>query len=85
MAESTPEWLRNRGCRLEHAASGRSWLVYLGNEPQYRLTPIPVGGKFGCEVVQTINGRHLERNNTYPTQEEAVRGGLEDLRKALGW
>ena len=50
-----------------------------------RLTPFPVAGKFGCQVVQTINGRRLDRQEVFATPHEAVRGGLDALRKALGW
>jgi hypothetical protein len=49
------------------------------------LVPFPVAGKHGCIVEQTVNGKRLESKNTYASQEEALRGGLEDLRKALGW
>jgi hypothetical protein len=83
MALTTPEWLTRHGgeLRVNHAA----WIVYFDKEPQYRLTAIPVAGKFGCEVMQTINGKREESSGTYPSAEDAIRGGLEDLRKALGW
>ena len=47
--------------------------------------PIPAGGKHACRVSQTVNGRRLDVGATFPTTEDAVRGGLEDLRKTLGW
>jgi hypothetical protein len=83
MTVSTPDWLSRHGAELR--AERDSWVVFFDREPQYRLTPVPAAGKFACEVMQTINGRRLEGSGTYPTVEEAVRGGLEDLRKALGW
>ncbi len=82
---TTPDWLAKRGGVLQPSATGSSWLVLLDNSPQYRLVPVPAAGKYGCEVIETVNGRRLERNGTYPSREDAIRGGLEDLRKALGW
>ena len=36
------------------------------------LRPIPVQGKFGSLVEQTVNGKRLESKTVYPTAEEAV-------------
>jgi hypothetical protein len=85
MPVSTPDWLQRHDGRLEASKNGQSWLVYLGGEPQYLLMPTPAKGKFSCRVAQTINGKRLDGDGTYPTMEDAVRGGLDDLRKALGW
>ena len=85
MAVTTPEWLAKRGCQLCQAEADHSWFVILDNEPQYRLMPVPAAGKYSCQVVQTVNGRRLDSGGTYPSAEDAVRGGLEELRKALGW
>jgi hypothetical protein len=57
----------------------------LDDEPQYELRAIPVAGKLGCRVEQTVNGKRLESNTVYPSADDALRGGLEDLRKTLGW
>jgi hypothetical protein len=85
MPLTTPDWLAHHDCRLEPAGSEKSYLVLIDNKPQYLLVPIPLGGKVGCAVTQTINGKRLDGGGTYPTQEDAIHGGLEDLRKALGW
>jgi hypothetical protein len=85
MAQTAPEWLTKRGGALRSGVDGRSWFVYFAGAPQYEVTPVPVKGKLGCEIRQTINGRRLDCAGPYATAEEAVRGGLEDLRKALGW
>jgi hypothetical protein len=85
MAVSTPEWLALHGGDLRPSKDGRSYVVYLAGEPQYVLTPVPARGAFSCRVAQTINGKRLDGGETCATPEEAVRGGLEDLRKALGW
>jgi hypothetical protein len=82
---TTPEWLAKRGGVLQPSTKPGTWLVLLENSPQYRLVTIPAGSTYGCEVTQTINGRRLEGSGTYPTFDDALRGGLEDLRKALGW
>ena len=85
MAVSTPDWLTQRSVHLQESKNGLSWLVYLDKEPQYLLMAVPVKGQFGCRITQTINGRRLDSTGTYATRDDAARGGLEDLRKALGW
>ncbi len=85
MAISVPEWLAKRGGGLRPNSDPRIWLVTFRGEAQYRLTPVPVGGQFGCAVTQTINGKRIPCAATAATEEEAVRAGLEALRQALGW
>jgi hypothetical protein len=85
MAVTTPDWLTRHSGEVRGSRDAHSWLVYFGGEPQYLLQPLPAAGQFSCRVSQTINGRRLDGGAVYPTQEDAVRGGLEDLRKALGW
>jgi hypothetical protein len=85
MAIATPDWLKERGGDLAPAYDRRTWLVLLNGSPQYKLTPVPANGRFSCQVVQTVNGKRLDKGATYPTAEDAVRGGLEELRAALGW
>ncbi|MBY0523907.1 MAG: hypothetical protein K2R98_10945 [Gemmataceae bacterium] len=80
-----PEWLTRRGASMRQGINERSWFVYFAGQPQYEVTPMPVKGKFGCEIRQTINGKRLDGQGMYPTSEEALRGGLEELRKTLGW
>ena len=81
----TPDWITKRGGDMWVNADASNWVVFLNSEPQYMLTPCPAAGKFMCQVKQTNNGKRLESGNTYPGLEDAVRGGLEDLRKVLGW
>jgi hypothetical protein len=85
MTTTTPDWLTRRGVNLQASKDGLSWLVYLGKEPQYLLMAVPVKGQYGCRITQTINGRRLDSGATYTSVEAALQGGLEDLRKALGW
>jgi hypothetical protein len=85
MAVATPAWLAMRSGQFQPGAVGQSWLVFLAGEPQYRLAPVPAGGKYSCQVTQTTNGKRLDRGATFPTREDALKGGLEDLRQTLGW
>jgi hypothetical protein len=85
MTVTTPDWLTRRGVHLQASQDGLSWLVYLNKEPQYLLMAVPVKGQFGCRITQTINGRRLDSGATYPSVDAALQGGLEELRKALGW
>jgi hypothetical protein len=82
---ATPDWLAKRGGMLQPSTQVGTWLVSLDGSPQYRLVPVPAAGKYSCQVTQTVNGRRLEGSGTYPSIEDAIRGGLADLRKALGW
>lgn len=82
---TAPEWLTQRNGSLRPAVDGESWVVIFANEPQYVVTPVPVAGKYGSRVKQTINGRIVPTQGTFAAAEEAIRAGLEDLRKALGW
>ncbi len=85
MTVAAPEWLTLRRCELHVSQNGHSWTVYLNGEPQYTLVPVPAGGRYSCNVTQTNNGKRLDTGGVHATLEEAARGGLEDLRKALGW
>jgi hypothetical protein len=85
MMVTTPDWLARHGGELRASKDGHSWTVYFAGEPQYLLLPVPAGGQFSCRVTQTVNGKRLDGPTTSPTPEDAVRGGLEDLRKTLGW
>ncbi len=85
MSLTTPDWLTRHGGELRPGTAGYSWLVVFDGAPQYKLAAAPAGGKFGCHITQTINGRRVESTCSGASAEEAVRAGLEDLRKALGW
>jgi hypothetical protein len=85
MAIPAPDWLTKHGCTIRPGVNGQSWFVLLDGEPQYELRPTPASGEYSCTVTQTVNGRHLEKGGKYPSAEDAVRGGLEELRQALGW
>jgi hypothetical protein len=82
---NVPEWLTKRGGTLRPGIDGRSWFVCFDGQPQYEVTPIPAAGKFACEIRQTINGKRLDGKGTYPSSNDAIGAGLEELRNVLGW
>jgi hypothetical protein len=85
MAVSTPDWLTRHGGDLRCNPDGLSCAVYFGIDLEYLLGVFPVKGQHSCRVKQTINGKHLESGTPHATVDDALRGGLEDLRLALGW
>jgi hypothetical protein len=85
MTVTAPEWLTRRGGGLERGSNGIIWFVMFSGQPQYSLTPVPVGEEFGCAIKQTINGLRVASASKAATAEKAVQAGLEDLRQALGW
>ena len=85
MSVTAPEWLTRRGGRLQMASDKATWFVMFGDEAQYALQPVPVGGEYGCAIRETINGRRIDSTSKAPSPEAAVQAGLEDLRQALGW
>ncbi len=82
---TNPDWLAQHGGEARVSKDGRSATVYLGGEPQYLLMLAPTTGRFGCKVVQSNNGKRLDGGAAFPSPDAAFQGGLEDLRKALGW
>lgn len=85
MAVTAPDWLSSRGGSILESRDGHSWSVHLRGEPQYLLEPLPAQGKFSCRILQTINGKRLDGGGTWASHEEALKGGLEELRNSLGW
>jgi hypothetical protein len=81
---NAPDWLTRRGGVLRPGV-GNSWYVVFDREPQYALRVVPAGGKHTCLVTQTVSGKRLDKGMVFATAEEALRGGLEELRQALGW
>jgi hypothetical protein len=80
-----PDWLTQRGASLKLSTDRVTWFVLFGHEPQYALVPRPAENRFECCTRQTINGELIPSTALYPTSEEALRGGLDELRKHLGW
>ena len=85
MPVTAPEWLTRRGGSLKLASDRRTWYVLLSGEPQYAVVERPVADRFVAFVKQVNSGKPIESTSTAGSPEEAVRAGLEDLRKVLGW
>lgn len=82
---TAPPWLTQRGGELKLGSDRSTWYVVFDKKPHYGLVSVPAGSTFGCVIKQTENGTRIDSPGTHPTAEAAVAGGLEDLRKALGW
>jgi hypothetical protein len=82
---SPPEWLTRHDGSLRLGADARTWFVYVAGEPHYKVVPSSAAGRFTCQVLQTENGSRLDQGAAYATVDDAVRGGLEELRVYLGW
>jgi hypothetical protein len=82
---STPDWLARHDGSMKLAPDGRTWLAFFDGEPHYKLLPAPAKGGFTCRVCQMENGKCVDKGQTYPTADDALRGGLEELRVFLGW
>lgn len=82
---ATPEWLRKRGGELKLGSDGGTWFALIGGQPLYSLTTTPVGAQHGPVIRQTNNGRRFESTGVFPSTDTAIEGGLEELRKTLGW
>ncbi|HEY1375313.1 MAG TPA: hypothetical protein VGF55_00880 [Gemmataceae bacterium] len=82
---TTPDWLTRHESSLRQAPDGHTWLVYFDGAPHYKLKPAPAAGRHTCAIEQTENGKRIDKGETYPTADDALRGGLEGLRSHLGW
>jgi hypothetical protein len=82
---TAPDWLSKREAKLRPGPGGRGVFVEFAGIPQYRLDVRPAVGTFTCEVTQAVNGRRVDNGTTYPTADEALSGGLNQLREKLGW
>jgi len=81
---TAPPWLATRG-ELQRGPNQQTWNVLFNGSPQYRLTATPAKGKFTCVVMQSVNGRRIDRGLEYADIDAAISGGLEELRESLGW
>jgi hypothetical protein len=82
---TTPDWLARHDGELRQAPDRGTWLAVFDGAPHYKLIPAPATGRFTCAVAQTENGKRVDKNQTYVTADDALRGGLEELRAYLGW
>ncbi len=82
---NTPSWLELRNASIRPGLNGSTQLILLSGHPQYKMVAVPAVGKFTCVITQTNNGKRLDGQKTYNNEEEALNGGLEELREKLGW
>ena len=82
---TAPDWLVKRGGAVKLGSDGQTWYVLFAGRPDYSLVASPVTGKFGCTIRQTISGLRIKSTGTFATKDDAIGGGLTDLRRALGW
>ncbi|MBX9677260.1 MAG: hypothetical protein K2X38_00765 [Gemmataceae bacterium] len=82
---NAPQWLTQRLGSLKLGTDNRTWYVIFDGKPHYKLATIPAGNAFSCSVHQTENGVRIPSEAIQPNSDAALAGGLEDLRKSLGW
>ena len=86
MPPTTPEWLTKRDGALTPGLRDFITVVAIGGQPNYRLEVRPAGGQFTCGVTQSVNGKRLDDGLARSaTPDEALSGGLDQLRSYLGW
>jgi len=82
---TTPDWLKTHNGELKPSRDGKSWTVFFAGLPQYLIEPLPAKGKYTCRVTHMVNGKRIESEALYNSKHEAALGGLEDVRRKLGW
>lgn len=80
-----PEWLAKRGGGISPGLRDYSLFILINGSPLYYLEARPAKGRFICVIEQTANGRRLDDGTIFSTPEEAIVGGIEQLRAHLGW
>ena len=85
MTIAVPDWIKTRNGDLKPSKDGHSWTVWFAGQPQYLLEPLPAKGKFACRILQTNNGKRLDKDGVWDSKEAALQGGLTGLREVLGW
>ena len=85
IAMTAPDWLTKHDGALKPGVRDHMQFVLIGGAPQYKLEVRPATGTFICAVQQSNNGKRLDDATTYPTEDAALAGGLEQLRSKLGW
>jgi hypothetical protein len=85
-ATTAPDWLSKRGGAIKRDVRPETRFVLVGGEPLYKLEVRPAAGRFACAVSNSNNGARLDDGAAiYANPEEALAGGLEQLRRSLGW
>jgi hypothetical protein len=81
-----PDWLARRGGAIQAGIHPETRFVLIGGEPLYKLEVRPAAGRFACAVTNSANGSRIDDAATrYENFNDAVAGGLGQLRETLGW
>ncbi len=80
-----PHWLSKRNAEIKPSANGKSWLLYQGGQFLWVIGVLPADGKFSNKIMDSINGKQIQKGNVYETELEAMEGGLMELKAHLGW
>jgi len=82
---AVPDWLARRDGAVQPGVQPETRFVLIDGEPLYKLEVRPAEGRYTRAVTETANGHRLDSPNTYGTFDEALGGGLSQLRDRLGW
>lgn len=81
----TKEWLNKRNAEIRPSANGHSWLLYQGGKFIYMIGALPADGKFTNKIMESNNGNQIQKGKIFESINEALEGGLTELRDHLGW
>jgi hypothetical protein len=84
-APAVPDWLKSHDGDVRPSKDGHTLWIYLIGEPLYLIEPLPAAGQFSCRVTLTNNGQRVDAKGPFRTRLDAFQGGLDELRRWLGW
>jgi hypothetical protein len=82
---AVPAWLARRGGAIQPGVQPETRFVLIDGQPLYKLEVRPAAGRYSCPATETASGRRLDSAATHGSFDEALGGGLEQLREKLGW
>ncbi len=82
---TAPDWLVTRVGGIVPGLNERTWTVTVNGNPLYKMVAVPAKGKFTCAITQTNNGKRIDKGVEYTSLNDALQGGLNELRERLGW
>ncbi len=80
-----PKWLSIRNAEIKTSANGQSWLLYQGGQFLWVIGVIPADGKYSNKIMDSINGKQIQKGMVFGTEQEALESGLLELKAHLGW
>lgn len=85
MPLATPDWIARRDGTVKIGSDNKTYFLIFGGQPHYSFVPVPAEGKFTCAIRQTESGRRFTNSTLRDSAEDAVKSGLDELGKELGW